>query len=223
MSKAFAYLRVSDVSQIKGDGFPRQEKAIRDYAKENKIEIIEIFKEEGVSGTKEQRPALAKMMVSLEKNGHGVKTVIIEKLDRLARDYMVQEFIIRDFQKNGFNIISTTEGKDLCSDDPTRKLIRTIMGGFAEYEKTMIVAKLWAAKERIKAKTGKYCGGRIAFIETKEGAEVLNRINVLRKKPKYGKRLTWQQVADSLNNEGFKTMDGNSWSMQRVYQIWHGL
>ena len=217
MEKVFAYLRVSDPSQIKGDGFTRQEKAIRDYAKINKLSIHTVFKEEGVSGTLEHRPALAEMLVSLEQNGHGVKTIVIEKLDRLARDYMIQEFIIRDFQKQGFNIISTMEGKDLCGDDPTRKLIRTIMGAFAEYDKTMIVAKLRASRERIKLKTGK-CEGRKGYNETEQGRAILERINDLRKSPENGKRLTWQQIADQLNMEGVLTMDGKIWSLFRVQQ-----
>lgn len=217
MEKVFAYLRVSDPSQVKGDGFTRQEKAIRDYAKSNKLSIHTVFKEEGVSGTLEHRPALAEMLVSLEQNGHGVKTIVIEKLDRLARDYMIQEFIIRDFQKQGFNIISTMEGKDLCGDDPTRKLIRTIMGAFAEYDKTMIVAKLRASRERIKLKTGK-CEGRKGYNETDQGRAILKKINDLRKSPENGKRLTWQQIADQLNMEGVLTIDGKTWSLFRVQQ-----
>lgn len=213
----FAYLRVSDPSQIKGDGFTRQLKAITDYAKANKLEIHTIYREKGISGTLEHRPTLAEMLVSLEQNGHGVKTVIIEKLDRLARDYMIQEFIIRDFQKQGFNIISTMEGADLCGDDPTRKLIRTIMGGFAEYDKTMIVLKLKAARQRIKLKTGK-CEGRKGYSETEQGQEILERIEALRIKPKTGKRLTWQQIADQLNADNISTIDGKSWSLYRVQQ-----
>jgi len=217
VENVFAYLRVSDPSQVKGDGFARQEKAIRDYARANSLKIHTVFREEGISGTLEHRPALAEMLVSLEQNGHGVKTVIIEKLDRLARDYMIQEFIIREFQKQGFNIISTMEGKDLCGDDPTRKLIRTIMGGFAEYEKTMIVAKLRAARDRIKLKKGK-CEGRKGYSETEQGRLILNRINELRRKPKNGKRQTWQQIADRLNEDKILTIDGKSWSLFRVQQ-----
>jgi hypothetical protein len=43
---------------------------------------------------------------------------------------------------------------DLCSDDPSRKLIRQILGAFSEYEKTMIVLKLrgaWSGKEPLTA------------------------------------------------------------------------
>lgn len=217
MQKVFAYLRVSDPSQVKGDGFTRQEKAIREYAKANRLMIHTVYKELGVSGTLEHRPVLAEMLVSLEQNGHGIKTVVIEKLDRLARDYMTQEFIVRDFQKQGFNIVSVYEASDLCGDDATRVLIRQIMASFSQYEKTMIVAKLRASRERIKQRTGK-CEGRKGYKETPQGREILERINELRQIPKIGKRMTWQQIADQLNEEGIRTIDGSTWSLFRVQQ-----
>lgn len=217
MEKCFAYLRVSDPSQVKKDGFIRQEKAVQDYAKANKLQIVTIFKEEGISGTKENRPALAKLMVSLEQNGHNIKTVLIEKLDRLARDLMVQEAIIRDFHKQGFNIISTMEGQDLCGNDPTRKFIRQVMGAVAEYDKTMLVEKLRAARERKKARGGKG-DGRKGYQETEAGRDIICKIHALRRTPKYGKRRTLQQVADKLNKEGIKTLDGKQWSLFRVQQ-----
>jgi len=68
--KAFGYIRVSGKGQIDGDGLTRQEEAIRQYAAANGFEIAEIYREEGISGTQESRPALAKMMVSMEQNGH---------------------------------------------------------------------------------------------------------------------------------------------------------
>jgi DNA invertase Pin-like site-specific DNA recombinase len=213
---AFVYLRVSDPSQLKGDGFARQLKACEEYAKANGLTIVQVYKEEGISGTLERRPALAELIVSLKQNGHGIKTVIIEKLDRLARDYMVQEFIIRDFTKQGFNIISTMEGKDLCGDDPTRKLIRTIMGGFAEYEKTMICAKLKAARDRIKQRTGK-CEGRKGYAETEQGRAICDRIVELRNTTTKD-RPTFQKISEILNAEGILTLDGKPWSLYRVQQ-----
>ena len=94
--KAFAYLRVSSAGQIDGDGFARQLAAVRAYAAANGISIKSTFKEEGVSGTMaaEDRPAWAELIRALHSNG--VKTVIVEKLDRLARDLMVQEAAIAD-------------------------------------------------------------------------------------------------------------------------------
>ncbi len=132
--------------------------ALKEYAKGHDIRIVKIYREEGVSGTKdlENRPALLEMMQAL--HGNGVKLVLIEKLDRLARDLMIQETIIGDLRKYGFELVSVTE-PDLCQDDPTRKLMRQIFGAIAEYEKSMIVIKLRGARQRKKALTGR-CEGR---------------------------------------------------------------
>jgi DNA invertase Pin-like site-specific DNA recombinase len=106
MTKAHAYLRVSGKGQVEGDGFTRQLKAIREYAAAHDIKILNVYREEGVSGTKESadRPAWSELVTALHANG--VRVVIIEKLDRLARDLMVQETIIADLRKHGFELIS---------------------------------------------------------------------------------------------------------------------
>jgi len=215
--KAFGYIRVSGSGQVNGGGFDRQLNNIHKYAKDNSIDVVEVFQEEGVSGTLENRPALARLMVNLEQNGHGITTVIIEKLDRLARDLMVQEAIIRDLKSRGFDLVSTTEGPDLLADDPSRKLIRQVFGSIAEYEKSMLVQKLKASRERIKATTGK-CEGRKGYHDTEEGQAIVRRIRALRRKHPHRKRRTWQQIADILNAEGVSTMEGRTWTLQRVQQ-----
>jgi DNA invertase Pin-like site-specific DNA recombinase len=215
--KAFAYLRVSSDGQAREDrnGYARQEEAIEVYAAAHGITIIETYRD-GHTGTTDDRPALFDMLTSLKMNGHEVKTVVIERLDRLARDLMVQEAIIRDFTKEGFQLISTAEGKDLGSDEPTRKLIRQVMGAVSEYEKSTTVAKLRAARQRKKRLTGK-CEGRKSYAE--ERPEIVQYISRLRRKPKYGKRRTYQQIADHLNAEGYITMQGKSWSLHRVHRV----
>ena len=187
------------------------------YPKENSIEIVEVFQEEGVSGTLENRPVLARLLVSLEKNGYGVSTVIIEKLDRLARDLMIQEAIIRDLKSKGFDLVSTAEGSDLLAADPTRELIRQVFGAVAQYEKSMLVAKLKASRERLKVISGK-CEGRKGYHDTDEGQAIIRRIRALRRKLPHRKRRTWQQIADILNAEGVSTFNGRTWTLQRVQQ-----
>ena len=123
--KAFAYIRVSGTGQVNGGGFDRQLKSINNYAKAHGVEVVEVYREEGISGILENRPALAKLLISLEQNGNGIRAVIIEKLDRLARDLMVQEAIIRDFKSKGFELISTAEGPDLLADDPSNYINNT--------------------------------------------------------------------------------------------------
>ncbi len=215
---AFAYVRVSSSGQAKDDknGFPRQREAIERYAAANNLDIVDTFQDD-TTGTTIDRPGLFDMLASMKKNNHGVKTVVIEKLDRLARDLMAQENIIRDISKDGFQLISTTEGTDLGSDDPTRKFIRQVMGAVAEYDKSTTVAKLRAARRRVKRLTGK-CEGRKSYAE--ESPATVSYIRRLRRKPKYGKRRrTYQQIADHLNEEGVLTMQGKSWTLHRVQQV----
>jgi DNA invertase Pin-like site-specific DNA recombinase len=212
MTKAFSYLRVSGRGQIEGDGFDRQTETITRYAVANGIEIAEVFREEGVSGTKEldDRPALAELFTALEENG--IRTVLIEKLDRLARDLMVQETIIADMQRRGFTLISAHE-PDLCSDDPSRKLMRQIMGAFSEYEKTMIVQKLRAARQRKKARTGR-CEGSKPFGASEGHRPVIDRILSLR-----ASGMAVDVIAETLNTEGHKSKTGGKWYGSSVRNV----
>jgi hypothetical protein len=75
------------------------------------------------------------MMQALRRDG--IKLVLVESLGCLARDLVVQESILHDVRRHGFQLISSAE-PDLCSDDPSRKPMRQILGAFHEYEKAMI-------------------------------------------------------------------------------------
>jgi len=204
MKKAFAYLRVSGRGQVEGDGFTRQLKAIRNYAKQHNVRIVQVFREEGVSGTKdlENRPAFVAMMEALHSNG--VKLVLVEKLDRLARDLMVQESILHDLKRNGFDLVSAME-PDLCSDEPSRKVMRQVMGAFHEYEKSMLVLKLRAARQRKRARNGR-CEGRKPYGYYPGEREVVKRMEALR-----ASGMGYDRIAAELNSEGIKPRKGERW------------
>ena len=70
----------------------------------------------------------------------GVKLVLVENLSRFARDLMVQEWILHDLTRKGWQLVSVDQ-PDLCSNEPSRVLMRQMMGAFFQYEKAMIVAK----------------------------------------------------------------------------------
>jgi DNA invertase Pin-like site-specific DNA recombinase len=205
MTKAFAYLRVSGKGQVEGDGFTRQLEAIKRYALANDIRIVKTFREEGVSGTTEldNRPALLSLLEALAANG--TKLVLIEKLDRLARDLMAQENIIADIRKRGFELVSVTE-PDLLQNDPTRIMMRQIFGSIAQYEKAMIVAKLRVARQRMKAKDGR-CEGRKPYGHYDGEGEILERMRALR-----AEGMGYDRIAEVLNAEGRKPrIEGGRW------------
>lgn len=204
MTKAFAYLRVSGRGQIEGDGFPRQLKAVRDYATANELKVVRVFREEGVSGTVDNmnRPTWQELMTALHSNG--VRTIIIERLDRLARDLMVQETAIADLRKHGFTLISVAE-PDLMASDPTRVLMRQLMGAVAQYDKSQIVAKLRGARRRAKAKTGR-CEGRKPFGHYEGEVAVIERMRAFRTSG-----MGFDRIAAQMNAEGLATRTGKPW------------
>lgn len=210
--KGFAYLRVSGKGQVDGDGFDRQLLACEAYATANGIEIVETFREEGISGTKEldDRPALSELFAALEENG--IKTVIVEKLDRLARDLMVQETIIADIRKSGYTLLSTCE-PDLCSNDPSRVLVRQIFGAISQYEKAMIVLKLRGARQRKKAKTGR-CEGKKPYGWYPDEQGTLATIQMFASRDANS-----EHIANELNKDGRKTRSGKPWLGSTIRKI----
>lgn len=204
MTKAFAYLRVSGKGQLGGDGFTRQREAIRRYAAANDLKIAHEYREGGVCGATEgmDRPAWVEMIAAIMANG--VRTIVIERLDRLARDLMVQEHIIADLQRRGIVLISTAE-PDLCSADPTRKLMRQIMGAIAEYDRQMVVLKLRGARQRVRTTVGR-CEGRKPFGRDAAERAVIERMRELR-----AAGLGFDRIAAQLNTEGLKPRSGARW------------
>jgi DNA invertase Pin-like site-specific DNA recombinase len=148
-------------------------------------QTTQVFEEKGVCGATEleNRPALTDMFEALP--GDGTKLVLIEKLDRLARDLMVQEKIIGDLRKRGFDLISVME-PDLLQNDASRIMMRQIFGAVAQYETAMIVGKSRSARQRMKAKTGR-CEGRKPYGFRPGEAVVRDRIRSMR--PSWKRRL----------------------------------
>jgi len=188
---------------------PRQRASIEKWAAANGVTIVEWFIEEGVSGSVELRPALQKMMLALLSNG--VRTVVIERMDRIARDVVTQENIVRAIQKQGFTLISTME-PDLCSDDPGRVAMRQMLGVFAEYDRKTIVLKLRAARRRKRIQTGR-CEGRKQYGERDSEPAIIARIRDM-----HAAGSNYEQIAKQLNVEGIASRKG-SWFGSTVRRV----
>jgi DNA invertase Pin-like site-specific DNA recombinase len=212
MTKAYGYLRVSGRGQIKGDGFARQRLAIKAYGAKHDYRLLRFFEEKGVSGAKDldDRPALSELMLAMRANG--VKVVLVEALHRLARDLMIQESILADFRRNGFDIVSVAE-PDLCCDDPSRILMRQMLGAFAQYEKSMIVLKLRVARQRQKAREGR-CEGAKPYGHYDGEQKVLDRL-----KASHAAGESFLSIAVGLNTEGIKPRRGSKWHAWSVNKI----
>lgn len=207
--KALGYCRCSTLTNSEGDTFVRQMKAIKSYAAQNGMEIVRGFEEVVRGATEwENRPAWVEMMNSL----NGVRTIVIERLDRLARDLMVQEHILRDLKDRGITLVSVAE-PDLGSDEPTRKLMRHIAGAIAEYEKAMIVSKLRGARERKRETHGK-CEGRKPFGD--RPGELLTIEEMARLRSLGG---SYTSIADHLNVNAMQSRTGGPWRADVIREI----
>jgi DNA invertase Pin-like site-specific DNA recombinase len=206
--------------QTDGDTWARQSAAIAKYAKQHGLELVDEFRDAGVSGTKDldNRPGLAALLDRVESNG--VKIVLIENSSRLARDLMVGEVILQQLTSAGCKVIAADSGTDLTadSDDPTRRLIRQVLGAVAEFDRRVTVMKLRAARER-KRSRGDRCEGRKPFGSFPGEAETLARIRELRRKPPHGRRRSLKKICDALNAEGRPTRCGKPWTKQAVNRI----
>jgi DNA invertase Pin-like site-specific DNA recombinase len=219
MKKAYGYLRVSGQSQIGGDGFRRQKETILKYTDKHKIDLAEFFEEEGVSGTRGEidRPAFQAMVSEILKNG--VSVVIVEGLDRLAREYRIQETLIVYLASKNIELISARTDENITEAvmaDPLRKALVQIQGVFSELEKNLLVKKLKDAREAMRAKTGK-CEGRKSYSEAMP--EVLKEIKRLRRARKGMPRRTYDKVAAELNAAGFKSMMGKPFTGSSIQLI----
>ena len=210
---ALAYLRVSGKGQVNKGGFPRQREAVRKYARAHGLKIIAEYRDEGVSGTKEleRRAGLAALLDRVESDG--VQVVLIERADRLARDLMVSEVILSQFRDLGVSVIAADSGVDLTvgDNDPTRKLIRQVLGAVSEFEKSVVVLKLRAARERTKRLTGR-CEGRKPYGYYPGEDRVIQRMKQLYRKPHGEKRMKFGTIARRLTEEGHPTRTGAKWS-----------
>lgn len=219
-----AYIRVSTEGQIDGYGLDAQEASIRDFCAKNGHTIAAmpnggeaIFREEGVSGKNELDDRIALVELNDFCESIGITSIVIPELSRLARDLMVQESILRDWEKRGWSVLSVKE-PDLAGNDPTRRFIRQVLGAVNEYDRSMIIARMRAGRIA-KARTGQHASGAIPLGYTsydangkrqrrvdEASASVVKRIFALR-----AEGLSLQAIADVLNAEGVTPPRAERW------------
>src|ERR1017187_3200539 len=127
------YARVSTEEQREGQTIDSQIAELERFSREKGWLIAGIYKDEGWSGGVMERPELDRLRDDAQK---GVfEAVLINDVDRLARDVAHLGVIKRDLEKKGIKVIF----RKLPSDaSPTYNLMVNILGSFAEFEREMI-------------------------------------------------------------------------------------
>jgi DNA invertase Pin-like site-specific DNA recombinase len=223
--EAYGYLRVSTKGQAKEDkhGYKRQKEAIESFAKRAGIKIIRYF-QEPVSGCKngDERPAFMELVSTILRD-NGVSCIVIEGMDRLARELMVQEQLISYLASKGIDLYSANTGENVTQaikDDPVKKAMVQMQGVFAELEKSRLVKKLRRAREAVREKEGR-CEGRKPYGAMEGEEEVVELIQSLYRKPKGKKRMSYRKIAEALNARNVKPRNADKWNAMTVYNVVH--
>ena len=222
--EALAYLRVSGKGQVDGDGYRRQREAITAYAEAHGVSVAKWYQEaytgddlDGNGNWSMDRPAFSAMVADLLSNG--MRMILVESLDRLARRNAVQEHLVIYLASQGLELINTATGENVTEafrGDPLKKALIQIQGVFAELEKGRLVARLNKARAQKRLTDGR-CEGRKPFGERAGELETLKRMRQLRGRGQ--KRLSYQKVADKLNEEERATRGGGKWQPSAVRGI----
>jgi DNA invertase Pin-like site-specific DNA recombinase len=212
-----AYLRTSSATNVgeDKDSHKRQLSAVETYAKRAKLKIIQPpFYDAAVSGADpvHTRPGFSQMLSFLSENPQ-IKTILVETANRFARDLIVQETGYQMLKDRGIELIAVDSPDSFIDDTPTAELIRQVLGAVSQFEKSMIVSKLRAARERKRVTNGK-CEGRKSYQESRP--EVVLVAKKLHRKPRLGKRKPLRLIADELANQGYRNGKGNIYGPSQI-------
>ena len=126
---------------------------LRELAKRRDFDLIEEYCDEGVSGSRESRPALDALLRDAGRRKFDV--VLVWKLDRLGRSLVHLVRLLQDLRALGVELISISEGLDFTTT--TGKLLYQVISAFAEFERDCIRERVRAGLRNARAK-GKRLG-----------------------------------------------------------------
>jgi DNA invertase Pin-like site-specific DNA recombinase len=148
-SKVGIYSRVST-----GEQSPKMQLAeLREYCRNRNWEIFDEYVDTGVSGAKDSRPELDRLMKDAHKRRFNV--VAVWKFDRFARSVSHLLRGLETFRALGIDFISLSEQVE--TNSPTGKLVFTVLGAVAEMERSLIGDRVRAGLRNAKA-NGKRLG-----------------------------------------------------------------
>jgi DNA invertase Pin-like site-specific DNA recombinase len=148
MKRAVLYLRVSTIDQTTAN----QERELRDVASRMGCEIVQVYKDHGISGAKgrEKRPAFDRMCRDATKRQFDV--IMAWSVDRSLQDLVG---FLSELHALKIDLFMHQQGLDTTT--PAGKALFQMMGVFAEFERAMIQERVRAGLKRAKSE-GKKLG-----------------------------------------------------------------
>jgi DNA invertase Pin-like site-specific DNA recombinase len=149
--KAAIYARVSKAGS--GQSPEMQLRELREYCQRRGFEIAGEYVDSGISGSKESRPQLNKLMADCRKRL--VDAVVVYRYDRFARSLRQLVNTLAEFDALGIHFISLHEGVDTST--PNGRLVFGIFASIAEFERELIRDRVKSGLAAARAK-GKRLG-----------------------------------------------------------------
>jgi len=177
--RAAIYARVSTTNH--GQDATMQTRELREYCERRCWQIAGEFVDSGISGAKDRRPELDRLMADAHKRRFDV--VAVWKFDRFARSVSHLLRALETFNALGIAFVSLSESLDTST--PTGKMIFTILGAVAELERSLIAERVRAGLRNARAK-GKRLGRPRREVDAA-------RIRQLR-----ASGLAWRAIADRM-------------------------
>lgn len=159
MKTVAIYTRVSTEHQTTEN----QERELREIAERMGWQIVELYRDEGISGAKsrEHRPAFDALCKDAARRRFGM--VMAWSVDRLGRSLQDLVGFLSELHALGVDLFLHQQGLDTTT--PAGKAMFQMMGVFAEFERSMIRERVKAGLRRAKA-AGKTLGRRKLEDET---------------------------------------------------------
>ncbi len=149
--RAATYARVSTANM--GQDPTMQTRELEEFCQRRGWDIFGRYVDQGVSGTKDSRPELNRLMGDAHLRRFDV--IAVWKFDRFARSVSHLLRALEGFQALGIEFVSLSEQVDTST--PTGKMVFTILGAVAELERSLIVDRVRAGMRNARAK-GKRIG-----------------------------------------------------------------
>ena len=132
IQQALGYVRVSTQRQADGGiSLDNQEQKLSEHYRRLGVELVDIYRDGGLSGTTDNRPGLQAMFEHATRPGSGITEIGVYSFSRLFRDHYLFEHHRRRLKRAGVRIVAITQevGHDAEGD-----LVRGVLSNFDEYQ-----------------------------------------------------------------------------------------
>ncbi len=219
MKKAFGYIRVSTEEQAKeGISIAHQEAKIKAYAELHDLELVNICRDEGISGKDIKNRPGAHAVIDAALHGV-IDAVIVYKLDRLFRNAKDALDTASQFNEAEVAFHSVTESIDTQS--AMGIFFFTIMAACAEMERNLISERTTDALAYLKASGVAYNHASYGYdvvdgmlVENEEEQKIIDKIIDMDDRD-FG----YQGIARELNRFNVPTKKGGEWFANSVKRV----